>query len=83
MMGQLYDVEPHTINYHLKKIFGGSELVEDSVTRKFRVTAADGKSYNTKHFTILVLAQRFGAPGGLYQPYNQPYNDLPLCKKVV
>ena len=25
-------------------------LVEDSVIRNFRVTAADGKSYNTKHF---------------------------------
>lgn len=23
MMGQLYDVETHTINYHLKKVFFG------------------------------------------------------------
>ena len=42
MMGLLYDVEPHTVNYHLKKVFGDSELVEDSVARNFRVTAADG-----------------------------------------
>lgn len=40
MMGLLYDVETHTINYHLKKVFGDSELVEDSVIRKFRITAA-------------------------------------------
>lgn len=26
MMGELYHVEPHTINYHLKKIFSDSEL---------------------------------------------------------
>jgi hypothetical protein len=26
MMGLLYDVETHTVNYHLKKIFGDSEL---------------------------------------------------------
>ena len=55
MMGLLYDVEPHTINYHLKKVFGDSELVEDSVARNFRVTAADGKSYNTKHYNLAAI----------------------------
>src|SRR5512137_929484 len=49
MMGVLYDVETHTINYHLKKVFDDSELQEDSVIRNFRITAADSKSYNTKH----------------------------------
>ena len=29
MMGVLYDVETHTINYHLKKVFADSELEED------------------------------------------------------
>ena len=52
MMGLLYDVETHTINYHLKKVFSDSELQEDSVIRKFRITAADGKSYNTKHYKL-------------------------------
>lgn len=28
MMGQLYDVETQTINYHLKKVFADSELAE-------------------------------------------------------
>lgn len=41
MMGVLYDVKTHTINYHLKKIFADSELHKDSVIRKFRITAAD------------------------------------------
>ncbi len=44
MMGLLYDVETHTINYHLKKVFADHELQEDSVIRNFRITAADGKS---------------------------------------
>jgi len=35
MMGQLYDVETHTINYHLKKVFLDSELQEEAVIRKF------------------------------------------------
>ncbi|MFQ3224014.1 MAG: hypothetical protein ACI8Z5_000256 [Lentimonas sp.] len=52
MMAVLYNVETHTINYHLKKIFSDSELEEDSVIRNFRITAADGKNYNTKHYQL-------------------------------
>lgn len=52
MMGMLYDVETHTINYHLKKVFSDSELEEASVIRKFRITAADGKTYNTQHYHL-------------------------------
>ncbi len=52
MMGALYDVETHTINYHLKKVFSDSELEEASVIRKFRITAADGKSYETQHYKL-------------------------------
>ena len=47
MMGVLYNVETNTINYHLKKIFMDKEVDENSVIRKFRITAADGKSYST------------------------------------
>ena len=43
MMAALYNVGTNTINYHIKKIFEDSELQEDSVIRKFRITAADGK----------------------------------------
>ena len=52
MMGTLYDVETQTINYHLKKVFGDSGLEEASVIRKFRITAADGKSYDTQHYSL-------------------------------
>ena len=52
MMGVLYDVETHTVNYHLKKVFGDSELEEASVIRKFRITAADGKNYDTQHYSL-------------------------------
>lgn len=55
MMGLLYDVETHTINYHLKKVFSDSELEEDAVIRNFRITAADGKSYNTKHYNLAAI----------------------------
>lgn len=52
MMATLYDVEPSTINYHLKKVFDDSELQENAVIRKFRITAADGKTYNTLHYKL-------------------------------
>ena len=51
-MGTLYDVETQTINYHLKKVFSDSELEEPAVIRKFRITAADGKSYDTQHYSL-------------------------------
>jgi len=52
MMGVLYDVNVRTVNEHLKKIFADSELQEDSVIRKFRITASDGKNYNTQHYSL-------------------------------
>jgi hypothetical protein len=55
MMGALYNIETQTVNYHLKKIFSDSELVENSVIRNFRITANDGKSYDTKHYNLSAI----------------------------
>lgn len=55
MMGLLYNVETHTINYHLKKIFSDGEIDENAVIRKFRITAADGKTYNTNHYNLSAI----------------------------
>ena len=55
MLGVLYDVETNTVNYHLKKVFADGELAENSVIRNFRITAADGKSYNTKHYRLSAI----------------------------
>ena len=55
MLGVLFDVESHTINYHIKKIFNDNELIESSVTRKFRITANDGKVYNTNHYNLQMI----------------------------
>ncbi|MBQ8725207.1 MAG: virulence RhuM family protein [Oscillospiraceae bacterium] len=60
MMGFLYDVDVRTINYHIKKIFNDSELEENSVIRKFRITADDGKLYNTNHYSLeMIIAVGF------------------------
>ena len=55
MLAILYDVDVRTINYHIKKIFDDSELEEASVIRNFRITAADGKSYDTKHYNLQMI----------------------------
>ena len=60
MMATLYDVGTNTINYHIKKIFEDSELQEEPVIRKFRITAPDGKSYNTNHYSLeMIIAVGF------------------------
>ena len=55
MMGTLYGVNVRTVNEHLKKVFADSELDENSVIRKFRITATDGKNYNTLHYKLSAI----------------------------
>ncbi|MGB0415150.1 MAG: virulence RhuM family protein [Coraliomargarita sp.] len=55
MMAVLYDVKTHTVNYHLKKVFADNELEEGSVIRNFRITAADGKGYDTQHYGLSAI----------------------------
>ncbi len=55
MMGVLYDVNVRTVNEHLKKIFADNELEEASVIRKFRITASDGKNYETGHYNLSAI----------------------------
>lgn len=60
MMAILYDVEINTINYHIKKVFQDSELQEESVVRKIRITADDGKGYVTNHYSLeMIIAVGF------------------------
>ena len=51
-MAKLFNVEVNTINYHLKEVFKSGELIEESVIRKIRITANDGKNYNTNFYSL-------------------------------
>lgn len=55
IMAALYDVSVSAINQHLKKIFDDNELDENSVIKKYLITANDGKSYNTKHYNLQAI----------------------------
>jgi hypothetical protein len=52
MMGELYGVNVRTVSEHLQNIFADNELEQDAVIRNFRITAADGKNYNTQHYNL-------------------------------
>ena len=51
-MAMLFQKDRRTIQEHLKNIFADNELEENSVCRNFRHTAADGKNYNVKFYSI-------------------------------
>lgn len=49
---ELYQSSKSNISEHIKNIFIDGELQADSVVRKFRTTAKDGKNYNVLHYNL-------------------------------
>ncbi|MFU2132067.1 RhuM family protein [Gallibacterium anatis] len=54
-MAQLFGKAKSTISEHIKNIFAENELEKDSVVRKFRTTAADGKNYEVNYYNLDVI----------------------------
>ncbi|MDE6514232.1 MAG: virulence RhuM family protein [Muribaculaceae bacterium] len=48
----LYHTSKANVSEHIKHIFEDGELDEESVVRKFRTTASDGKSYNVTFYNL-------------------------------
>lgn len=51
-LAEIFAVDVRTISEHLQNIFKSNELVEESVIRKIRITAADGKGYLTNFYNL-------------------------------
>lgn len=51
-MCELYQTSKSNVSEHIKHIFEEGELQEGAVVRKFRTTAADGKSYLTTFYNL-------------------------------
>ncbi|MCQ2218982.1 MAG: virulence RhuM family protein [Paludibacteraceae bacterium] len=51
-MCELYQTGKSNVSEHIKHIFEEGELQEEAVVRKFRTTAADGKSYMTNFYNL-------------------------------
>jgi hypothetical protein len=54
-MAELFQKDVRTINEHIQNVFADGELSQESVIRKFRITAADGKIYETQHYNLDVI----------------------------
>ncbi|MEK9180863.1 MAG: RhuM family protein, partial [Patescibacteria group bacterium] len=54
-MAELFGKDVRTVNEHVKNIFKEAELSQNSVIRNFRITARDGKTYNTAHYNLDVI----------------------------
>jgi hypothetical protein len=52
-MAELFQKDVRTINGHIQNLIEERELVPQSIIRKHRTTAADGKSYETQHPQLL------------------------------
>ena len=55
LMAELFKKDIRTINEHVQNVISEGELAGESVIRKFRITAADGKSYETQHYNLEVV----------------------------
>ncbi|MFA5942814.1 MAG: virulence RhuM family protein [Candidatus Paceibacterota bacterium] len=55
MMALLYDVTVSAVNQHLKRIFVDNELEEAAVIKQYLTTAADGKNYQVKHYSLQAI----------------------------
>jgi len=55
VIAELFQKDVRTINEHLVNIFEEGELEANSVIRKFRITAADGKNYATQHYNLSAI----------------------------
>ena len=51
-MCELYQTSKSNVSEHIKHVFEEGELNEESVVRKFRTTAADGKEYLVSHYNL-------------------------------
>ncbi|HVC98258.1 MAG TPA: hypothetical protein VND64_31595 [Pirellulales bacterium] len=51
-MAELFQKDVRTVNDHIRNIFEEGELRDSSVIRKYRITAADGKQYDTLHYNL-------------------------------
>lgn len=54
-MAELFDKNIRTVNEHINNIFKEGELDKSSVIRKFRITASDGKQYDTNFYNLDVI----------------------------
>jgi hypothetical protein len=54
-LAEIFQKRSHTITEHIGSIFADGVVDKDSTTRKFRVVASDGKTYDVQHYNVDVM----------------------------
>lgn len=73
---KLYNSSKSNISEHIKHIFEEHELDEESVVRKFRTTANDGKIYNVKYYNLdMIVAIGFRVRSNVGTNFRKWAND--------
>ncbi|MBS1760235.1 MAG: virulence RhuM family protein [Bacteroidetes bacterium] len=68
----LYQSSKANVSEHIKHIFEEGELLKDSVVRKFRTTAADGKNYNVEHYNLdMIISLGYRIKSGVATQFRQ------------
>ncbi len=75
-MSDLFGVDVSTINYHLGEIYETSELKEKATIRKFPITAADGKDYDTMVYNLDLIWKSGTGRNSAYLARTKEFNQL-------
>ena len=73
---KLYNSSKSNISEHIKHIIAEGELEEDSVVRKFRTTASDGKNYKVSYYNLdMIVAIGFRVRSNIGTNFRKWAND--------
>ncbi len=65
-IGEVFGISIKTVSEHLQNAFKGGEISENTVVRKNRITARDGKNYEVKSYSLeAILAVGYRSNPGL------------------
>jgi hypothetical protein len=84
-MAELFDKNIRTVIEHIRNVFKEGELDEPAVIRNFRITAGDGKAYDTAHYNLdgcVYLADCREQAGGKNKSIGSDSIDFPCNKRV-
>ncbi len=69
---ELFHSSKANISEHIKHIFEEGELERNSVVRKFRTTAADGKKYNIEYYNLdLIISLGYRVKSSIATQFRQ------------
>ena len=80
---ELYQCSKSNISEHIKHIFEEGELDKDSVVRKFRTTADDGKTYNVTYYNLdMIISLGYRIKSGIAKNYLDE-SELKVLNNLV